>query len=196
METKTILDEYKELVIQDNLSIQKKIKQILEALLFASNQPIPLKKLTQLIQPTYPISSKDLRFLLEDLKNEYINRGSAIQLEEIAKGYIFRTKSEFAPFVQQLFKTKPNRLSKSLLEVLSIIAYKQPVTRAEIEEIRGVDCSAALQQLLEKEIIQVSGKLEAPGRPSLYATTEEFLKHFGLKDIQELKRNLEKPEAE
>jgi segregation and condensation protein B len=121
---------------------------------------------------------------LEQLTEEY--RGRGIVLDEIAGGYQFRTSRRYAPFVRNLVQQKPQRLSRAQLEVLAIIAYRQPVTRPEIEDVRGVDSGSALKVLLERNVIKIIGKRDDVGRPMLYGTTNDFLELFGLKSLRDL----------
>ncbi|MCH9634387.1 MAG: Segregation and condensation protein B [Chlamydiae bacterium] len=160
------------------------LKQILESLFFASNTPLSLKKLQSLIGEEHPLNKKQLKTLLEELGQEYQDR--AFELTEIAGGYTLQSKPEFHTYIQKLYPSKQIKLSPSTLEVLSIIAYKQPITRAEIETIRGVDSSYPLSQLLERDLVTNKNKLDAPGQPSLYETTISFLEYFGLKNLKDL----------
>jgi segregation and condensation protein B len=163
-------------------------KRIIEALLFASNEPLSLQKIREIIETAFPIGTKELRKIIEEMQTEYTEERRAFCLEMIADGYVLRSHASYSPYVQLLFtnRKKKERLSQAALETLAIIAYKQPVTKAQIELIRGVDSSGVLQHLQERQLIEVTGKLEAPGRPSLFATTREFLKYFGLKNLTDL----------
>lgn len=163
------------------------IKKIIEALLFISSEPISFQRLREVIETKIPVKPKTLRDAIDDLQDEYIIHQRAFRLEEVGQGFILRTCEEFAPFIEQLFRVKRGeKLSQASLEVLAIIAYKQPITKPQIEAIRGVDCSGIVQNLLDRELIYPMGKLEAPGRPTLYGITSHFLMHFGLKDLSEL----------
>lgn len=163
------------------------IKRIIEALLFASGEPLSLQKMREIIETSYPISTRELRTLIVMLQAEYTEQARAFCLEMIADGYVLRTRGAYSPYVKLLFANrKKERLSQAALETLAIIAYKQPVTKAQIELIRGVDCSGVLQHLQERGLIEIKDRLEAPGRPALYSTTREFLKHFGLNNLSEL----------
>ncbi len=125
--------------------------------------------------------------LLNELREELTSNGYPYRLREIAGGYQLATESDFAPYIRRLFQIKKkNRLSKAALETLAIVAYKQPCTRTQVEEIRGVSVSHAFDILQEKRLIKVSGVAELPGRPKLYRTTDEFLAHFGIKSLREL----------
>lgn len=162
-------------------------KRIVEALLFSTGEPLSISKIQQIVQTDIPVTTKELKNILLDLQVEYAEQERSFALEIIAEGYILRTKAPYAPYVQLLFNTrKKDKLSQAALETLAIIAYKQPVTKVQIETIRGVDCSGVLSVLQDKLLIEVTGKLEAPGRPSLFGTTKEFLKHFGLKNLSDL----------
>lgn len=176
---------------QIDQQLQQHIKRVLEALLFASPDPLPLAKLREVTDTILPLRPRQLRQLLEELKQEYLAQQRAFKLEEIAQGYVLRTYEEYAPYLDQLHRQRRGeKLSHASTEVLAIIAYRQPITRPQIDAIRGVDSSGTLMQLLERQLIEPVGKLEAPGRPTLYGTTKEFLKHFGLKDLSELKGQL------
>lgn len=158
-------------------------KKILEALLFASSTPLSLARMGEIVKE----DTKTIKLLLEELRKDYIESDYPFQIDEIAKGYLFRSKKEFAPYLSLLHqKERKEALSTSSLEVLAIIAYKQPITRQEIDQIRGVDSTSPLSSLLEKKMIKLAGKLEVPGRPALYGTTDLFLQSFGLKNIREL----------
>ncbi len=162
-------------------------KRIIEALLFATSEPISLQKLQEIIETQLPIKPKEVKKLTFELQEEYHKQNRSFRLETIAEGYVLRTHAAYAPYIQLLFSSrKKEKLSHAAMEVLAIIAYKQPVTKPQIEQIRGVDSSGVLHHLVERELIVVCGRLEAPGRPSLYATTKEFLKYFGINNLSEL----------
>ena len=156
------------------------LKGLLEALVFASDKPIKAGELAK--SATAP--TKQVRELLEELKGEYAPRG--MQLDEVAGGWIFRTNPAYAPFVRDLSKQKPVKLSRAQIETLSILAYRQPITRPEIDDIRGVDCGPVLKLLLERDLVRILGKKDEPGRPILYGTTTQFLEFFGLKSLKDL----------
>lgn len=162
-------------------------KRIIEALLFATSEPICLQKIHEIVSTEHPLKQKEVRDLVLELQNEYADQNRAFRLEAIAEGYVLRTHSKFAPYLQLLYSSrKKEKLSNAAMEVLAIIAYKQPITKSAIELIRGVDSSGVVQHLAERELIEVCGKAELPGRPLLYATTKEFLKYFGLNTLSEL----------
>lgn len=160
------------------------LKSAVETLLFITDQPVGLQKLCS------ALGEKDqdrVAAAVADLKREYEERGTAVQILEIADGFQMATRQAFAGYVRKLFSEKMTmRLSTAALETLSIIAYKQPITRAEIEEIRGVEVIAALEGLLEKGLTRVVGRRETVGRPLLYGTTPDFLRQFGLRSIKDL----------
>lgn len=163
------------------------VKRIIESLLFATNEPLPLAKINEITNTFCPLDSQEVKKLIDILKEEYQLQRRAFHIEEIGGGYLLRSNEEFREYIDLLFRKKRGaRLSQAALEVLSIIAYRKPITRAQIEEIRGVDSSGILQTLLDRELIQTSGKLEAPGRPTLYGLTKDFFQHFGLKGHSDL----------
>lgn len=166
---------------------EKYAKLILEALLFSSSEPLSLSKLKEIVENFHPFSAEKIRQLLCELGENYRLLGTSFQLFEIAEGYLLRTSEAFHPYVEKLQSVKrAEKLSRAAIEVMAIIAYRQPVTRGQIEGIRGVDCSAMLSSLLEKKLIVQVGKLEVAGRPPLYGTTSEFLNHFGLSNLEQL----------
>ena len=154
---------------------------IIESLLFASDKPLPLKKMAQVAE----LSEEQAREELEVLREEKSRIGS-LQIVEVAQGWQIVTKPAFAAFIRQLREEKKPKLSRAAFEVLAIVAYRQPVTRGEVEELRGVDCAGSLHQLLDKKLVQLTGRKEAPGRPWLYGTSTSFLDHFGLRSLEDL----------
>lgn len=163
------------------------IKRVIEGLLFATSDPLHFDKIREVIDTIHPLKPRYLREIIQQLQQEYISQNRAFRLEEIAQGYILRTCEEFSPYIDLMHRNKrTEKLSHPSAEVLAIIAYRQPITRPQIEAIRGVDCSGIIYTLLERQLIEPVGKLEAPGRPTLYGITKDFLKHFGLRDLKEL----------
>jgi len=163
------------------------VKRLIEALLFASNEPLSFQKIREVADQLHPLKPKQLRELIFELQNDYLSGQRGFRLEEISQGYLLRTCEEFSPYIELLYRNKrTEKLSHAAAEVLAIIAYRQPITRPQIEAIRGVDSSGVLMSLLDRELISAVGRLEAPGRPTLYGITQEFLSHFGLKDLKEL----------
>lgn len=157
---------------------------VLESLLFVSGDPISAKRLTEALEG---ISLVRVRDALDTLTKNYNASGRGLRIVEVAGGYQIATRSECAPWIRSLDKIKAaTRLSKSALETLAIAAYKQPVTRGEIELIRGVDSAGVLRTLMERRIIKIVGRREGVGRPILYGTTQDFLRFFGLKDLSDL----------
>ncbi len=172
---------------QIDQQMQQTIKKVIEALLFTSPEPLQLNKIREITDTLYPLRPRQLRQLIDSLRQDYISHQRAFKLEEIAQGYVLRTHEEYAPYLDILHRQRRSeKISYAATEVLAIIAYRQPITRPQIDAIRGVDSSGTVMQLIERQLIEPVGKLEAPGRPTLYATTKEFLKHFGLKDLKEL----------
>lgn len=169
------------------LRTQVQLKRVIEALLFASGEPLPFNKIREITDTFHPLSTRELRNILQSIQEEYLLQQRAFRLEEIAQGYVLRTCEEYSPYIELLGRSKRNeKITQASAEVLAIIAYRQPITRAQIEGIRGVDCSGHISNLLERQLVQPVGKLEAPGRPTLYGITKDFLRHFGLRDIKEL----------
>jgi segregation and condensation protein B len=156
----------------------------LEALLFVSEDPQSLDRLCEAIQGA---ERKDVKEALDNLSEEYKEEDRGIQLIEIAGGYRLCTKDVFADSISRLFERKRKRtLSGPALETLAIVAYKQPITRPEIEAIRGVNVDGALHTLLERHLVKIGGRKEVPGRPFFYRTTKSFLKYFGLNSLKDL----------
>ncbi|MBI2890032.1 MAG: SMC-Scp complex subunit ScpB [Nitrospirae bacterium] len=165
-------------------------RKIVEALLFIAQKPLTFPSLASFIERNTPADRREglrekIRQALLELEEQY-REGHGIVLVHVAGGYQLRTDHALAPWLQKFLAAKPERFSRSALETLSIIAYKQPLTRAEIEAIRGVDCTAVMGKLLEKGLVRITGKKEVPGRPLLYGTTKEFLELFGLNEIGDL----------
>jgi len=162
---------------------EERLKAILESLLFAAGEPVALAQLANALDN---VPRETIRKALAEMAAEYASGGRGVILEEIAGGYQLRTPREHALYVRRLLAAKPPRLSRPLLETLAIIAYRQPITRPEIEQLRGVDTGGVLDTLLERGLAKIAGRKEAPGRPIMYATTSEFLELFGLKDLESL----------
>ncbi|MGO9377497.1 MAG: SMC-Scp complex subunit ScpB [Dissulfurispiraceae bacterium] len=158
-------------------------KAILEALLFASGEPIAISTISKATS----LNEQDIREIMRQLTADYRNRNAGIVIAEIADGYEMVTDPELAAWIRRMKNIHiSNKLSQPSLETLSIIAYKQPITKLEIDQLRGVNSDAAVKSLLDKRLIKIIGKKEAPGRPFLYGTTNEFLQYFGLKNLTEL----------
>ncbi|GDX08734.1 hypothetical protein LBMAG57_05050 [Verrucomicrobiota bacterium] len=175
------------------------IKHAVEALVFASPKPITAGEIVKAIRagaveteiltlnPLTETKEAEVLAALAELKADYEQQERAFQLTEQINGWAMTTVKDVADFVRQLYpEAKPTRLSGPALETLAIIAYRQPVTRADIEAVRGVAVDGVMQVLLDRSLVTITGRAEVPGRPLLYATTEYFLQHFGLKDVDEL----------
>ncbi len=160
---------------------RKQLRKALECVLFMATKPLPLEEVARILQ----VPLDEALMLLNELAVEY-ERRSGLAIVEVAGGWRMVTRPEFAPYIARLHPPQRIRLSRGSLEVLAIIAYHQPITRPEIEQLRGVDSSAAIQSLLEHGLIQVVGYKETVGRPRLYATTQKFLELFGLRSLEEL----------
>jgi segregation and condensation protein B len=167
---------------QTNLQ-REQLKAIIECLIFTSEIPITVDKILNVVED---ISKKEIKELIEELMEEYQNQDRGIFIREVAHGYQFCTKSEYSLWVQKFRKTKPYHLSQAVLETLAIVTYKQPVTKAEVEAIRGVDCSGVVKSLMDKKLVTILGKKDVIGRPFLYGTTPKFLEVFGLDKLANL----------
>ncbi len=161
------------------------LQRILEAILSVSESPVSIARMRNLFPEEARPDSKSIEKALALLAEDYAS--SALELVKLAGGYRFQTRSAYAPWINKLFKTRPPRLSRAFLETLSIIAYQQPVTRGDIQEVRGVAVSSdIIQRLLEREWIKKIGEKDVPGRPSLFGTTPEFLAYFNLASLKDL----------
>ncbi len=155
-------------------------KSLIESLLFVSGEPVTLaglKNITELPEP-------EIKELLEELMTEYKEKNSGLQILEVANGYQMVTNPAYAPWIKKFKNTgTANKLSMPALETLAIIAYNQPIIKAEIEQIRGVNSDGVIKTLADRRLIKIMGRKEVPGKPLLYGTTREFLQYFGLKDL-------------
>ena len=160
------------------------LKGIVEAILFVSGEPLSVDRLQGVVEG---VSRAELMGALRALQADYAAEGRGLQVVEIAGGFQVTTRPDCAPWIKRLEKAKAGaKLSRSAMETLAIIAYKQPLVRSEIEQIRGVDTAGVLQTLLERRLIRIVGRKDAPGRPIMYGTTRQFLQAFGLKDLSDL----------
>ena len=167
------------------------IKGVIEALLFVNENPITQEQF-QKVLPTVRIS--EIKKVIDALREDYAQRGSGIEIMPIAGGYQMLSSRLFASTIRAFYKTKhKEKLSKPALESLAIIAYKQPVTRAEIELIRGINSDGIVVHLLSKELIKIVGKKDVPGKPFLYGTSKQFMEYFGLKSLDDLPKLAEFP---
>lgn len=165
------------------MSDDREKKSVIEALLFLSGEVMTVATMKEILE----LPESEAKRLMGELIAEYEERNSGVLIVEIAHGYQMVTNPEYAEWVKKFRSTHAsNKLSMPALETLAIIAYKQPIIRAEIEQIRGVNSDSAIRTLYEKRLIKIMGRKEAPGRPFLYGTTREFLQYFGLKDLTEL----------
>jgi segregation and condensation protein B len=158
-------------------------RRIVEAVILGSPEPISAQRVAAVIPYCRPAQVKSL---VAELNAEYVQHGRSFEISELAGGYQVRTLPEFASYLQQIQPKRPLRLSKAALETLAIVAYRQPVTRAEIENIRGVDAGPVVRSLLERKLLRLAGHKEVPGRPMLYGTSRRFLEVFGLEKIEDL----------
>ena len=174
------------------------LSRVIEALLFSAQKPLSVRELTEAIKgagaedESSPneftrVREAEVAAALEQLKIEYIEQQRAFQLNEKAEGWQLASDPKYAQWVRQIFPApKPARLSAPALETLAIIAYRQPITRADVEAVRGVNIDGVLQTLMERGLVKIAGRAEIPGRPLLYETTQFFLDHFGLRNLDEL----------
>jgi segregation and condensation protein B len=162
-----------------------RLKQIAEAILLAAARPLTLDQLLSLFEENERPERADMRKALEALQADFEGRG--IELVQVASGYRIQVADDMQPWVSRLWEEKPARYSRALLETLALIAYRQPITRGEIEDVRGVSVSSSIMKTLqEREWVRVVGHREVPGRPAMYGTTKEFLDYFSLKSLDEL----------
>lgn len=161
----------------------KEIRSVVESLLFVADGPLTIQKLSEVLEG---VDKKDIRSTLDELQTELENGRRGIRLVEVAGGYQLRTAKVNADWVKKFLGGRPARMGRATLETLAIIAYRQPITRAEIEAIRGVDVDGVIATLLERSLIRAVARKDVPGRPFLYGTTPEFLQLFNLKDLSQL----------
>lgn len=154
---------------------------IIEAALFAADKPVPLKKLAEIAEVELAVAKQEVDILCEEK-----SRIGALQIVELSGGWQIVTKPQFATYIRRLRDVPKQRMSRAAFEVLAIVAYRQPVTRGDIEGLRSVDCSGPLQFLLERKLVAFAGRKEAPGRPWLYESTPQFLEAFGLRSLEDL----------
>lgn len=160
------------------------LKPVVEALIFAADEPLPLKQIKALVEDT---TDKDIQKVIDQLNVEYSQANRAISVNMIGGGYQMVTRPKYAPWIRKFFQKRiQTRLSHAALEALSVIAFKQPVSRVEVDAIRGVNSDGVIRTLLERKLITMAGRADGPGRPLLYKTTQEFLQHFGVNDLADL----------
>lgn len=172
---------------------ENNVKAVIEALLFSSDKPLRLEQIKEVLD-SYETS--EIRRLILELKSEYETSGRGIEIIEIAGGFQMATPKTLIIFLKKFFKSyRVEKLSRPALETIAIIAYKQPVTRKEIELLRGVNTDGVVENLLDKELIRISGRRKTPGRPHVFGTTRKFLEYFGLKSLDELPKIQESQES-
>ena len=159
------------------------LKSVVESLLFISDVPLTIDRLCAILEE---YERRDVLVAVDRLREEYAHDGRGIYLAEVAGGYQLRSRPENADFIRRLIRGKTFRFSRSALETLAMIAYRQPITRTEVEYLRGVDTGGVLKTLLEKKMIRILGKKDIPGKPLIYGTTREFLEVFNLPDLASL----------
>ncbi len=165
----------------------ERMKPVAEALLFASDEPVPAARMAQLLGKG--ADAKTVRKLVDELNAEYAGQGRAFEVVEIAGGFQLLTRPEFKDWIAELHRhRRQDKLTPSAVETLAIVAYKQPIQRATVDDIRGVQTGPLLRSLLERGLIKVVGRQNVPGRPILYGTSRLFLQHFGLKSLKDLPR--------
>ncbi len=162
---------------------EDRLKSILASLLFAAGEPVSLARLAVVFDD---LPRAAVHKALAEMAAQYSAENRGIVIDEVAGGYQMRTPKDHASYVRKLLAARPPRLSRPLMETVAIIAYRQPITRPEIEQLRGVDTGGVLETLLERRLVRIAGRKDAPGRPMLYETTDEFLELFGLKDLESL----------
>jgi segregation and condensation protein B len=163
------------------------VKSIIEALLFAGSEPLKPAEIREALNDTSQLTEGRISALIEELREEYRNSCRSFTITEMAGGYRLQTLPEYAGWISKL-RAAParRRLSAPALETLAIVAYRQPITKAEIEAIRGVNIDGVLENLADRELIETRGRKQAIGKPHLYVTTRKFLEHFGLRDLKDL----------
>ena len=162
----------------------EKLKEVVEALIFASDTPIPVDAIRKIIEETTPA---EIKRIVEELNLVYKQNKRAFQIVEHGGGYQLVTRETYSQWVKKLFQGKrKSRLSQAALETLSVIAYKQPISKSEVAHIRGVNCDGVVRTLLERKLLTISGRGDGPGRPLLYKTTKDFLIYFGVNSIEDL----------
>ena len=159
------------------------LSSIIESLIFSAEAPLSIDRLCELLGE---FERDQIKSAVAELVEYYQERAGGFDLAEVAGGWQFRTRPAFHGFITRHIKTRTARFSQSALETLAIVAYRQPVTRAEVEHLRGVDCGGVLKSLLEKHLVRILGKKDIPGRPLIYGTSKDFLEVFGLKDLKSL----------
>ena len=172
---------------------KQEAKRIIEAILFVSDKPVSIAILKDVLKEIDPT---EIRTAIEELNNEYNSSERSFSIKEIAGGFQILTDPVYSTWISSLYKKPSDRMTGPALETLAIIAYKQPLTRSDIEAIRGVNVDGVLHTLEERSLIKTRGRVDGPGRPILYGTTNEFLQHFGLKSLEDLPKLKEFQESD
>ncbi|MBE9502563.1 MAG: SMC-Scp complex subunit ScpB [Proteobacteria bacterium] len=164
------------------------LKGAIEALIFTSESPLKTEKIIELITDEYglELEKNEINPLLDEIAGDFNAEGRGFSLTEVAGGYQFRTKTTYASLLQKLKAKRPPKFGRAAMEVLAIIAYRQPITRAEVEDLRGVDSGGVVRSLLEKRLVRILGRKEVPGKPIIYGTTKTFLEIFNLRNLSQL----------
>ena len=179
----------------DNIQTQpsENKRQIIEALIFASDEPLTTRQIIEILGsaentgPRLRVKEDEILGFIRELNAEYVHAGRSYRIIQVAGGFQYATMPDFAEWLGRMVREKARRkLTQATLETMSVIAYKQPVTKPEVEAIRGVNADYAIQKLMERGLITIVGRAASPGRPLLYGTTQDFLKHFGINDLSEL----------
>ncbi len=179
------MKHFRQYIYEQHKMDEKELKNIVEAVLLSSNEPISLERLLEVFDEWQRPTKEHLGIIINDLKEDFVSR--SFEVVQVATGFIIQTKKKYSNWIARMQIEKPAKYSRALLETLAIIAYKQPVTRADIEEIRGVAVSSQIiKTLLEREWIRISGYKNVAGKPAVYTTTREFLNYFNLKYLNEL----------
>jgi len=169
--------------------LDKQLQLHISSLIFSTDHPIPFDEIKSCLEEAFDTELEDtfIQTAIDTLKAQYTSEDHAFEIVEIGGGYQFLTKGSYHDTIAVFLKqTTSKRLSRTAMETLAIVAYKQPVEKSELEKIRGVSCDYALQKLLEKELVTITGRSDAPGRPLLYGTSEKFMNYFGLKNLKDL----------
>ena len=165
--------------------MENTLSQIIEALLLSASRPIDIQEIERVFDETERPSKDEIRYALNEIEEQCSNRG--VELKKVSTGYRLQVRQDLSSYIAKLWEEKPPRFSKATLETLALIAYRQPITRGEIEEIRGVTIGTQLMRgLMDRGWVKIVGQRDVPGRPSLYSTTKEFLDYFGLQHLREL----------
>lgn len=174
-------------------SISENKRQIIEAVIFGSDEPLTIRQIQDIFWqsdnngPRFRVKEDEILTTIRELNSEYVKTDRPFRIIQVAGGFQYATMPEFAEWLGRMIKEKSRRkLTQATIETLSVIAYKQPVTKPEIEAIRGVNADYAIQKLMERGLVTMVGRAATPGRPLLYGTTQDFLKHFGINDLSEL----------